>query len=61
MKKIKIEKLENREYYLVYCPGWSESGYDVCEFQDGKLISMNGSPLDKKYIETIYTLPKQDF
>jgi hypothetical protein len=58
MKEVRFIDLENREWYLVYAPMWSESGYDVAEYDSTNLIGSNGSPIPKSDIEFIYTLPE---
>lgn len=57
MKKIKQKNLEPNEFYLLYCPGWSESEYDIIHFYDQEVISSNGSVIPEGYIKEFYLLP----
>lgn len=59
MKKIDVSKCENREHYLVCCPAFCESSFEVAEFSNGGLISQgNGGVIPESMILDIYTLPK---
>lgn len=65
MKKIKKNKLEQHESYLVFVGySWSPSGFDIAVFDGRALVSQsNGQDflsLDFK-IGTIYQLPIADY
>lgn len=58
MKRISKKDLQENESYLVLVSlSWSPSGYDICEYRNGGLISQSNSEDVLSFCQEIYELP----
>ncbi len=61
MKKVKKKDLQHDENYLVFVSlNWSPSGYDICRYDVGELISQSNGENVMEFCQDIFELPQLD-